>query len=163
PRSKTVSEWTGIVKDFTKTTGKRPVAAIEKTHIVAYKDALVEAKKAPATIRTRLAALHTLLKYAAENEIIQQNLASGVRIHTAAGSRGTKSREHIPVENLQKLFSSPVFIQGLRPRAGKGEAAYWLPLLALFSGARLEELGQMLVQDVKRTADGIEYFEVTEQ
>ena len=73
PRSKTVSEWTGIIKDFTKTTGRRPVAAIQKTHIVTYKDALAEAKKAPATIRTRPAALHTLLRYAAENEIIAQN------------------------------------------------------------------------------------------
>jgi integrase len=74
-----------------------------------------------------------------------------------------RTREHIPVEDLQRLFASEVFTQGARPRAGKGEAAYWLPLLALFSGARLEELGQMTVQDVKRTTDGIDYFEVTDQ
>jgi integrase len=31
---------------------------------------------------------------------------------------------------------------------GRGEAAYWLPLLAIFTGARLEELGQLRPSDV---------------
>jgi hypothetical protein len=30
--------------------------------------------------------------------------------------------------------------RGRMPRAGGGQAAFWLPLLALFTGARLNEL-----------------------
>jgi len=52
------------------------------------------------------------------------------------------------LEDLKVIFGCPVFTQGLRPRAGGGEAAKWLPLLALFTGARMEELGQLLVADV---------------
>ena len=33
-------------------------------------------------------------------------------------------------------------------KGGAGEAAYWLPLLALFTGARLEELAQLRVSDL---------------
>src|SRR5262249_22492366 len=65
------------------------------------------------------------------------------------------------IEVLQKLFPSPIFTQRLRVRAGRGEAAYWLPILALYSGARLEELGQLVVEDLKQTPHGISYFEVT--
>ena len=33
----------------------------------------------------------------------------------------------------------------------------WIPLIALFSGARLEEIGQLLCTDV-RIEEGIDYF-----
>jgi hypothetical protein len=40
-------------------------------------------------------------------------------------------------EELSVLFNSPIYLEGVRPKGGKGEAAFWLPLLALYSGARL--------------------------
>jgi integrase len=40
------------------------------------------------------------------------------------------------------------------------DALFWLPLLALFTGARLEELGQLLVRDVQ-SQDGIDYLAIT--
>ncbi len=46
------------------------------------------------------------------------------------------------------IVSSPIYTEGKRPKAGGGEAAYWLPLIALYMGARLEEMGQALVSDV---------------
>jgi integrase len=61
--------------------------------------------------------------------------------------------------DLMLIFNSPVFRSGERPRAGGGEAARWLPLLALFCGARLEEIGQALVSDVKEQ-DGIAYLDI---
>jgi integrase len=46
------------------------------------------------------------------------------------------------------IVSSPIYTEGKRPKDGGGEAAYWLPLIALYMGARLEEMGQALVSDV---------------
>ncbi|MGA7326889.1 MAG: hypothetical protein WBX25_20965 [Rhodomicrobium sp.] len=46
---------------------------------------------------------------------------------------------------MNLIFSFPIFTKGERPKGGGGEAAKWLPLLAAFTGARLEELGQALV------------------
>jgi len=62
-----------------------------------------------------------------------------------------------PVENegLLKpetlaIFALPVFTKGERPMGGRGEAAYWIPVLLLTTGARPEELAQLLVSDVQR-------------
>jgi integrase len=49
---------------------------------------------------------------------------------------------------LNTIFGSPVYTEGLRPAGGGGEASYWLPLLALYTGARLEELGQLRPRDI---------------
>lgn len=49
---------------------------------------------------------------------------------------------------LKAIFSGPVYSEGTRPVCGAGDAAYWLPLLGLFTGARLEELGQLRPEDV---------------
>ena len=42
------------------------------------------------------------------------------------------------------------------------EAAYWLPLLALYTGARLEELGQLRKKDIKES-NGIWYINITDE
>ena len=56
-------------------------------------------------------------------------------------------REPFTNAGLKSLFASPVFTQGERPKGGKGEAAYWLPLLGLFTGARRGELAGLTVAD----------------
>ncbi|MFD1959186.1 hypothetical protein ACFSHP_09030 [Novosphingobium panipatense] len=49
----------------------------------------------------------------------------------------------------------PPFQDGYRPVRGKGEAIFWLPLIALFTGARPEEIAQLLVADIfQRKDDG---------
>jgi integrase len=61
-------------------------------------------------------------------------------------------------EELSLLFGSPIYLLGERPEGGKGEAAYWLPLLALFSGARLNELAPMRAEDIKHDTASHVYF-----
>jgi integrase len=69
---------------------------------------------------------------------------------------GVKPQDRNPKEkrlgyeaaDLDRIFRFPVFTSGERPVGGGGEAAKWLPLLALYSGARLEELGQLRTTDV---------------
>jgi integrase len=55
-------------------------------------------------------------------------------------------------DELRRLFGSPVFTQSLRPAGGRGEAAFWLPLLGLFTGARLGELAPLTTADVTTDA-----------
>nr|WP_276511590.1 site-specific integrase [Rhodomicrobium udaipurense] len=57
-------------------------------------------------------------------------------------------REPWTPEDLRGLFASPVFSAGERPRGGGGDAAYWLPLLGLYTGARLGELAPLTVRDI---------------
>jgi hypothetical protein len=53
-----------------------------------------------------------------------------------------RSPLHAPfdIKELQAIFGSPVFTEGQRPEGGKEDAAFWLPILALFTGACLGEL-----------------------
>lgn len=52
---------------------------------------------------------------------------------------------------LQTLFGQPLFQSYALPHAGRdggGAAAYWIPLLGLYTGARIGELAQQRVQDI---------------
>jgi hypothetical protein len=44
-------------------------------------------------------------------------------------------REPFTLTELHTLFTAPVFTKGDRPSGGRGEAAFWLPALGLFTGA----------------------------
>lgn len=55
-------------------------------------------------------------------------------------------------DELRAIFGLPIFTAGERPLGGKGEASYWLPLLLLFTGARPEEIAQLLVTDIYKDA-----------
>jgi integrase len=85
------------------------------------------------------------------------NPAADMKMHDPADEDG--GRLPYDPEDLKMIFNSPVFRGGERPRAGASEAAKWLPLIALFSGARLEEIGQALVADVK-VDEGIYYLDI---
>ncbi len=58
------------------------------------------------------------------------------------------SASRVGGQELRVIFSTPVFTKGERPEGGQGEAAFWLPLLALFMGARQSELVGLKVSDV---------------
>jgi hypothetical protein len=65
-----------------------------------------------------------------------------------------RSPLHAPfdIKELQAIFGSPVFTEGQRPEGGKEDAAFWLPILALFTGACLGELTGLRASDVVQDA-----------
>ena len=65
------------------------------------------------------------------------------------------------IADLNKIFSSPIYVDGKRWKAGCRDAAFWIPLIGLFAGARLEEIGQLLVDDI-RIESGINFFDFIE-
>ena len=80
--------------------------------------------------------------------------------------RGSKvaaeARLPYETEDLKRIFASRIYTDSsYRPTACAGEAAYWLPLLGLFTGARLEELGQARVEDVKE-AEGMRFLDISD-
>ena len=67
--------------------------------------------------------------------------------------RGEERRQEFSTGDLKAIFGTGVFLNGERPKGGGGEAAFWLPLLALLSGARQGELAQLRVADVAKDAE----------
>ena len=71
-----------------------------------------------------------------------------------AVDRRTKStRKAFEAWELERLFGSPVFVQGARPKAGAGEAAFWFPLIGLLSGMRLEEIAGLRIEDLREDGE----------
>jgi integrase len=62
-------------------------------------------------------------------------------------------RDAFSIPELNLLFRSAVFTKKERPKSGRGEAAFWMPLLSLYTGARLGELAALTVADVLRIGD----------
>jgi len=161
PAQRTVDEYERFLDLFDDVNGPSiPLAKITKAHVVAFKDRLVDDGLQTATIKKRLSAIKTLLNFAETNDLVPSNVARTVNI---VGSR-VKKLPRLPFrdEDLQRLFASPVFVAGYRSKGGGGEAAYWLPVLGMYTGARQEELAQLVVADV-RTEGGVSYIVVTDE
>jgi integrase len=64
--------------------------------------------------------------------------------------------------NLTAIFTSPIYAENWRTDGGGGEAAFWFPLIALFTGMRLNEIAQLRICDLARDDDdgGIWFFDI---
>jgi integrase len=103
--------------------------------------------------------VQSLLNFATiELELLTKNPWRGINLKYST----TETRRPWTEDELRILFSSEVFTQGKAPkdwRAG-GEAAFWLPILGLYTGARISELTQLRSCDIKSESD-ISYIQIT--
>jgi integrase len=151
PSEKTDLEFSLAVDRFCRQHGDVPVGAISKTMVVKLKDNLLEEGKSAATVTKQVGCIRSLLQYAVDSAELEHNPASGVRVLDPDGHR--EKRLPFTADHLQTIFGSDVFTAGERPKGGAGEAAYWLPLLGLLTGARLAELASLRKEDVGKEDD----------
>lgn len=113
------------------------------------------------TAKNYFTSLQALLNFARlELEAIPHNPWQGLGIKVLK----TVTRRPWKDEELQTLFNQPLFQSYALPtngRAGGGAAAYWIPLLGLYTGARIGELAQLRVQDISQV-DGIPVIQITD-
>jgi integrase len=146
PAEKTVDRMKAVVRWFEDYNGRIPVEQITSDDIERFRDKLLEKTSAP-NARVKLRNLNTLLRFAVRPaRLIAANPAAEITV-TVKADPSRKRTTYEPVA-LGAVFGSPIYEVGDRPDAGAGEAAYWLPLLGLYTGARLEELGQLRPQDI---------------
>lgn len=144
------------VNQFIADVGDLPVTRITPVHARAFKDSLIATGQAPSTVKGKLSKLKQVVGYAVGNALITENPIENIRVE--GSKKDVRSRRSWSTGDLQKLLDGPVHKEGKRPKAGKGEAAFWLPLLGLFSGARLEDIAQLRIEDVGEES-GIAYFD----
>lgn len=118
-------------------------------NIVAELLAVAHAKggKAQNTAANLLGRFKTLMAQAADLEWIPSNPLQGRTIE-----REESERTEWKLPDLIKLFDDPLFTAYQLPEDGRAgaAAAYWLPLLGLFTGARISELAQLHTDDVRQ-------------
>lgn len=113
-----------------------------------YRSWLRETCRTPKTARDRLTQIKSLLKFAAETlEWIPKQPWRGIDIKAPT----TNKRRPWTDEELRTLFASPLHTSYALPevRYGGRDAAYWIPLLCAYTGARLGELCQLRTADVQ--------------
>lgn len=124
----------------------------------------------PRTINNRLCYLGVFFNWAKKAGYYhEQNPFSGLLI--SKSQKVISSRCHpFKLEELKALFLSPVFTGSIgeewAKRLQKGDSLiqdnlYWVPLIGLYSGMRLNEICQLYVADI-RQEDGIHIFDVND-
>ena len=188
PRPKTLHEFETAVRRFNESVGAElPVRDITKQHVVQFLDDVAampramsnELRKRPlpeilkavggdpgvprVSPGTRIkyhGALFTLLRQAKKVDLADFNAAEDLK--PSDPSAGREKRLPFNTADLKLIFEQSPMYTGRRPvpdAPAARLAEFWLPLLALFTGARLDELGQLLVADVKRE-EGIDYLDL---
>ena len=145
-RPKTKKAHQSAARMFIAAIGEKPLAELSKPDVRAFKDKLIEGGQSAVNTNNILQRLRTLLNYAAENDFVAEGVANGVRVKVSDADRNI--RLPLSLDALTAIFGGSVYSQGARPKQGRGEAAYWMPLLGLYTGARREEIGQLRMSDI---------------
>lgn len=105
----------------------------------------------------------TFLKWGIERGCFKQGIQKPIS-KTFSNKSGNKkrkdSRQIFDKKDLKALFESDQYIRGKHTTV----ARHFVPLLALFTGARLNELCQLRTSDIKFDADkNIHYIEINDE
>lgn len=152
PQSRTVAAVRRTVARFEEFMGGATVPRTTKQHIADFRDKLLEDGYTKTTTAAALSHLHNLANFAVGQVWIETNPATGVKVERKKGT-GKAARPPFDVGTLNRIFANRVYTDGVRPHADcAGDATYWLPLLGLYTGARIEELCQLHPEDVYEEA-----------
>jgi integrase len=111
-----------------------------------------------ASVRKNMRLISPLFTYAKELDVIDANPIDGMRFSKGRLGLARIERDYSPAE-IEKIFTHRAFSD---PRyvSPHGRACYWVPVLAYYTGARVQELTQLLTSDVK-LKDDIHYLVIT--
>jgi integrase len=138
-----------VVSRFWEVCGKLPLRKIQREHIVQFQTALKADGKQPGTVKNYLAILSAILGVTVDAKWITSNPVTGVK---TAGQKSSKTaRLPFTVDEINRIF-------GKLPASG---AMHWMPIIGLYTGLRLEEIGQLapadIVQERYRDKEGKEH------
>jgi integrase len=130
------------------------------------KEKMLTSTLSAASVNGYMTKLRTLLNFAVNEGWIGRNPARGLRVVDPVRRRD--KRLPFSTEQLRLIFNAPLYtgctddrngyaVPGTaRPRRGR----FWVPLIALFAGLRLNEACQLDVADIE-SVDGVDCFSVS--
>ena len=182
PSPKITREWRTAFRRLTEVIGEdMPARSVTKAHVRDYKNALLRcpartahklrrrtlpdivrltkaqdvARLSPASINKSLGAISSVFEWSVGNGYLDSNVTTGLKVRDP--EKAKDKRLSFSKEDLATIFG---------PNHQKHRKAdpdmFWLPLLALYTGARLEELGQALVADIKEE-QGITFLDINDE
>lgn len=124
-----------------------------------------EELRSSASVERYMEALSSMFAWAVDNMILTHNPAKRAIEKKKKTTRDQDDRSQFDKTDLAKIFSAHWFTTGTGERNKQGRFHlfrphfYWLPLLGLYTGARLNELSQLYITDVKVTESGVHYID----
>ena len=140
PRPKTVYETRRIMRKLTEFVGFDDLARLTKADVERWLEHLDDTGAAPKTLEGHLLTLKTLANFAVEKDMIFDNPIAKIRYRAKANPR-KKIRAYTNGEARTVLAAA---------RLQQRDYMQWLPWLACFTGARLDEIAAADVRDVER-------------
>ena len=172
---RTLTEYERAIRLFVELHGDLPIVQIKKSHARQFREALQDmprkrtgkllkaslpelaeyGRKHPevqkimaATVNKLLGGVQTVAVWAGDNGMVPEDVQWADPFSRMRLGEQEPDRSPFDLRELEAIFGTPVFTHGERPDGGKGEAAFWLPLLALFTGARRGELTGLRAADL---------------
>jgi len=105
------------------------------------------------TVNKHLTRLSSLLKYSVAEGHMKYNYAEGVQV--AQSKRISEERKTYSPEDLRNIVAN-------LPMDGDKPERYWIPLIGMYSGMRLDEICQLHTEDIQ-TVDGIWCFRINDE
>jgi integrase len=159
-RATTVSDYQKVLDSFAHFVQRKELALIARRDVLSFRDDLASKGQSPTTITRKVGILKTLFRVGIDIEALTLNPADQVRTARCAQK---KARLAFTDDDLTKIFDSAIYTSNFRPIGGGKDACFWLPLLALFTGARMEELAQLLVSDIHHEQGLGPYLNITDE
>lgn len=138
---------------------------LDKVLLIVAKEDLEPMKKA--TQSSYLVTLVNVLEFARLEGYIDRNPAEGLT-PIALTVPDEEKRDPYTPEHLQKIFTAPIYTGCVNDERSFNKpgpnypkrSRFWLPLISLFTGMRMNEICQLNLSDVKCTDAGTHYFHV---
>ncbi|MGO4338099.1 hypothetical protein AB4037_24585 [Labrys sp. KB_33_2] len=142
-----VAEWVFLLQQRPRLPAKEHRSLSLKELVAAYEGRPDVARLTGKSVNGHINHLNSVWSWARKRGFIDRSLDNPFSEQRVEETMPAPT-EGFTAAQLQAIFNLPVFTAGERPKGGRGEAAFWLPLLLLTYGTRPEEMSQLLVSDI---------------
>ncbi|NOJ44731.1 site-specific integrase [Bradyrhizobium archetypum] len=106
-------------------------------------------KVSPGTVNKQLGAVQAIAGWGHHHGLVPDDMLWSNPFDEMRLDEEQSEREPFDACDLQIIFDAPLFTEHKLPTGAKGDAGVWLPLLALFAGARQAEYAGLRVSDIR--------------
>ncbi|MBR1276535.1 site-specific integrase [Bradyrhizobium sp. AUGA SZCCT0283] len=176
----TVHEYGRAIDMFIQLHGNLPILEIKRSHARTFREALqlvpksrkgtllkaslpelsdygrvhpTVQKVSPGTVNKQLGAAQAVAGWGRHNGLVPEDAFWSDPFEEMRLDEEQSQREPFDARDLQTIFNAPLFTEHKLPVGAKGDAGIWLPLLALFAGARQAEYAGLRVSDIREDSE----------
>lgn len=153
---KTLLEKSSTLDEFKAFFGDVDLNSIGAEQAISYKNRQISDGLSALRINKTIGFLRDFFAYSINNRLyFQENPFLNLNISRKSKlAQKVKSYEAFSDDDLKNIFENPLYLEYMNK-----SDYYWLPILALYSGARIEELASLTLAQI-RQEDGIWFFKI---